>query len=436
MNNITNLSEMVCQVVQMQLNESKEPITMTAIEQTTRQIVQQVGRKAVAMILSATETKYPKRTASCDCGAEAEYVRKRATRLRTLFGPVSVKRAYYLCATCRKGQFPLDRQLGLRPNALSAEVTRLAALVGVQLPFQTGSELFGALTLVDISDQAMRKATQTVGQRVASQEAQGQQTAVDPAELLRRQREKRRPLRLYGSIDATKVHIRDAGEHRWRDLKLGAWYEARGKPPTTPDGEWRIVAENISYYADICPAVKFGDLFWSTGVQRDAQLARELVFLGDGAEWIWNLVDAHYPDAIQILDWFHATEHLMPVAQAIASSDAERLHWVAQMRDLLWHGLVADVIVALRQLQTSHADDVIRLTANYYETHQHRMRYKQFRDQGYQLGSGTIESAAKQIGMMRMKVPGAIWNEDNARHVAKARAAFLSNRWADLPLAV
>ena len=75
-------------------------------------------------------------------------------------------------------------------------------------------------------------------------------------------------------------------EYPWRDLKVGAWFEARGQPPKTPDGQWRIQAENIHYYTDICPAAEFGSLLWATAVQRHAQLARELIILGDGAEWI------------------------------------------------------------------------------------------------------------------------------------------------------
>lgn len=106
------------------------------------------------------------------------------------------------------------------------------------------------------------------------------------------------------------------------------------------------------------------------------------------------------------------------------------------MKSLLWNGRVAAVVAICR----SHADrsgaEVFRITAKYYEKNAHRMRYAFFREQGYQIGSGTIESAAKQIGMMRMKVPGAIWNEQHAPLVAKARAAFLSDRWHSLPLAV
>jgi hypothetical protein len=309
-------------------------------------------------------------------------------------------------------------------------------MTGVQLPFRAGRDLFETLTLVSVSDQAMGKATQMVGGIVEIEEERWQQKIEDEQFLLKLKRENKPPLRLYGAIDATKVHIRDGEDHRWRDLKIGSWFEARGKPPTASDGQWRIQAENIHYYTDICPATDFGALFWSTGVAHHAQLARELVMLGDGAEWIWNLVAEHFPHAIQILDWFHASEHLMPVAQAAFPSDSEQSAWVTQMKQQMWDGHIDVVIEAIDRRALTCSQDILRTTANYFEGHKERMRYAHFRKQGYQIGSGTIESAAKQIGMMRMKVPGAIWNEENARLVAKARAAYLSDHWASLPLAV
>ncbi|MCA9948898.1 MAG: hypothetical protein KDE48_04585 [Anaerolineales bacterium] len=106
------------------------------------------------------------------------------------------------------------------------------------------------------------------------------------------------------------------------------------------------------------------------------------------------------------------------------------------MKQLMWVGYVDAVIEAIDLLALTCPHDILRTTANYFETHKQRMRYAYFRNQGYQIGSGTIESAAKQIGMMRMKVPGAIWNDANACIVAKAGAAYLSDRWACLPLAV
>lgn len=433
MNHITKIAKMVAEIV---IGEMAEKQTMTDIEQTTKNVLHEIGQKVVEQVLAASETPYPLQSSSCECGEEANYIRKRQGTFYTLFGKVKAKRAYYLCAGCHTGHYPLDRALGLRPNGLSAELTRLVAMTGVQLPFRAGRDLFETLTLVSVSDQAMGKATQMVGRIVKAEEKKWQQKIEEEQFLLKIRRENKAPLRLYGAIDATKVHIRDDESHRWRDLKIGSWFEARGKPPASADGQWSIQAENIHYYTDICQATEFGALFWSTGVAHNAHLARELIILGDGAEWIWNLVGEHFPKAIQILDWFHASEHLMPVAQAVFSTPSEQSAWVDQMKQLMWVGDVAAVVEAIDQLALSCSNDILRTTANYFDFHQERMCYAHFRKQGYQIGSGTIESAAKQIGMMRMKVPGAIWNEANACIVAKARAAYLSDRWNSLPLAV
>jgi len=412
-----------------------EETTLTDIEQLTQDLMQQVGREVVKMTLQQQASNYPEETIECACGDQAPYVRRRVAKLHTLFGLVEVKRAYYLCQTCHKGRCPLDQKLGLRPNQMSAEVSRLAAMIGVQLPFDKGCELLEALTKVSLSDHSMAKATLAVGEQVSQAEENWQAKSEDEAFLLKQQRDERHPLRLYGSIDATKVHIRDDQTHRWRDLKVGAWYEAAGTPPKSPDGKWAIKAKTISYYADIAPASQFGSLFWSEGVKRQAQLAKELIFVADGAEWIWNLVEAKFPHAIQILDWFHASEHLMPVAEALYSTQEERNAWVSNMKQLMWQGDIEAIVTQIDLRRQNCSADVLRTTANYFESHKERMRYAYFRSQGYQIGSGTIESAAKQIGSMRLKIAGAIWNEDHARKVAKARASFLSHRWQELPLA-
>jgi hypothetical protein len=434
MNNITEIAEMMVELVHSQMALEKE-VTLTALEQTTRRILQEVGRQTVELSVRALNKAYPEPTIACECGAEAGYVRQRSACFHTVLGKVSSQRAYYLCPECHRGRFPLDKQLGLRPNGLSAELTRLAALVGVQMPFGTGRDLLEKLALVSVSDQAMGKATREIGQKVMAREADWQEKADDELFLWQRQRERRRPRRLYGAIDATKVHLRSAEEHRWRDLKIVAWFEASGQPPTAPEHDWSIRAQNIHYYTDICPAPEFGPLLWSSGVAHNAQLAHELVILGDRAEWIWNLVAEHFPEAVQILDWFHASEYLMPLAQAVLATEKEQSDWVTRMKQLMWAGEIEALVAACRQLAAHSSSDLIRTTANYFERHQARMSYAHFRQQGYQIGSGTIESAAKQIGMMRMKVPGAIWNEAHGRKVAKARAPYLSDSWQSLPLA-
>jgi hypothetical protein len=359
----------------------------------------------------------------------------RSAKVHTVHGQCDVKRRYYLCERCHKGKSPLDERLGLRPNRPSQELEKLMALTGVQLPYGKGSDLFKALMLLDVSEPSLSKAAQQVGQRVIDQEVTSQKRANDESCFRQTKQEKRPPLRLYGSMDAAKIQIREAAGHQWRDLKLGAWFTARGKPPNKPDGQWKIEAEHIHYYADIAQAKLFGQLLWSSGVDHLAHLAKELIFLGDGADWIWNLVAEHFPKAIQILDWFHASEHLMPVAQAALATLEEQNAWVSRMKQLMWDGKIDQLISHCRQLESLCEAKIIGVTATYFENHRERMRYDYFRTQGYQIGSGTIESAAKQIGLMRMKVPGASWNLENARRVAKARAAYLSDGWQSLPLA-
>ncbi len=431
MENITIIAQMLSEEIQQELTTG---YTLTAIEQTTRRLVQEIGRQAIAMVVNSEEQPYPEREVSCSgCGQAIPYVRWRSAQLRTLFGDMEVKRAYYLCPGCHQGCCPLDRRLGLRPNAISAELERLAAMTGVLLPFGKGRDLFETLTLVSLSDQTLDKATQVYGAAATRREQEWQAVAHDQDELQRRKREVRKPLRLYGAFDATKVHTRGVEEHPWRDLKVGAWFEARGKPPKKPDGQWRIQAENIHYLADICPASEFGSLMWATGVRQHAQLAQELVILGDGAEWIWKLVAEHFPRAVQILDWFHAAEYLMPVAKAAFSTEEAQNDWVAQTKQALWDGMIDEAITAcLNLVRIEDSSDPAFVAARYFDQNRCRMNYPAYRRQGYQIGSGTIESAAKQIGMMRMKVAGAIWNEDSARKVAKARAAYLSNEWDEL----
>jgi hypothetical protein len=430
MESITIIAQKLSEEIQ---HELRTEYTLTDIEQVTRRLVQEIGRQAIAMVVNAEESRYPETVLCPPCKKEMPYVRRRTAQLRTLFGCMEVKRSYYLCPECHQGCCPLDQRLGLRPNAISAELERLAAMTGVLLPFGRGRDLFEALTLVSLSDQTVDKATQGYGDTVMQREQEWREVANNQDEIQRRKRETRKPLRLYGAIDATKVHTRGDDDHPWRDLKVGAWFEARGKPPKTPDGQWRIQAENINYYADICPATEFGSLMWATGVHHNAQLARELVILGDGADWIWRLVAEHFPQAVQILDWFHATEYLMPVAKAAFPTEEVQNEWVTQAKQALWDGLLDEVIFACLDLaRADDSSDPAFVAARYFDQNRQRMDYPTYRRQGYQIGSGTIESAAKQIGMMRMKVAGAIWNEASARKVAKARAAYLSDEWEAL----
>lgn len=409
------------------------PESFSYMEKGVRQAMVELGNTLLTTWLSTQNDRYPADTVACRCGAQARYFGMREGVLHTTVGRITFSRAYYLCDTCHAGTYPLDERLGLRPGAISADLERLTALTGAHLPFGHGCDLFETLTLVKSSPQTIDTATQAFGAEMEAMEAAWIKESQDSTALLRLEREGEPVDRLYGSLDATKVRTsehRDESDEGWRDLKMGAWFETDAQPPARPDDEWDIQAKNITYYCDITEAERFGSLLWATGVQKRAPVAKEIVFVADGAEWIWNLVQTHYPTAVQIIDWFHAAEHLTPVAERVKGTADDQRAWLKQMRNELWEGRLDQVIAACTaQARPECAEDPARIAAHYFSKNRQRMNYPAYRAKGYQIGSGTMESGCKQVGIQRMKVPGATWDKDGARHVAKARAALLSDQW-------
>lgn len=409
------------------------PESFSYMEKGVRQAMVDLGNTLLTTWLSVQNDRYPADAVACRCGAQAAYVGMREGVLFTTVGRITYSRSYYVCDACHEGVYPLDKRLGLRPGAISADLECLTALTGAHLPFGHSSELFETLTLVKVSPQTIDKATQSFGAEMEAAEAAWITESQDSASLLRLEREGEPVERLYGSMDATKVHTdghRDDDDHGWRDLKMGSWFETDAQPPAQPDADWDIQAKNITYYCDITEAERFGSLLWATGMQRRAPVAKEIVFLADGAEWIWNLVQTHYPTAVQIIDWFHAAEHLTPVAERVKGTAAEHTAWLKQVRDDLWEGRLDNVIAACRaQARPDCPDDPAQTATQYFINNCQRMNYAAYRAKGYQIGSGTMESGCKQVGIQRMKVPGATWDKGGARYVAKARAALLSDQW-------
>jgi hypothetical protein len=412
-----------------------DPQSFSEMEDQVQRFTHWLGNVILHLWLMWLAVRYPAARVVCPhCGGQAAYQRKRQGKLYTLFGVVRYWRAYYLCA-CQQGHCPLDERLGLRPNALSAEVERLAGMTGVQMPFGKGRDVFEELTLISLSDHSLDKAAAAYGREAQQREAAWYAEALDTEALLRREREQARPMRMYGAIDGGRVQTRGpkGEEQPWRELKVGVWFEAKGQPPKQPNGKWAIKAQNITYYTDIAPADDFGKIAWATGVQRDAHRARELVFLGDGAQWIWNLVELHFPHAIQIVDWFHACAYIAPVAKVAFPDAHQQAKWIEQVKSALWTGDLDAVIAACaNHIDPQREDDPAQQAVTYYTNNRQRMDYPTYRANGYHIGSGTIESGVKQIAQQRMKVPGARWNAANAALVAKARAALLSGQWPEL----
>ena len=416
--------------------EGKENITVGEVEQRLRAMLVEIGAQSLGAYLSSQDEAYPADALACPCGGQAKYVSRKAAKVKSVFDWATYHRAYYLCAECHQGQKPLDQKLGLAPGKVTAGLADLLGVAGVETSFETGKQLIERYLLVEISENTLREETQAFGELQEKIEADWLEKSQDPDWLQEHLRTQPAiPQRLYGSLDGAHAPLNE----EWREMKIGCWFEVEmsAKERVSNDRPAQVGktdtlrAKHITYYCDLDQAEQFGKLLWATGCQRGADLAAEIVFIADGAAWIWNLVSLYYPQAVQIVDWYHAEGYLEPIAKALFPEDLRtRQHWLDETRTWLWEGQTQKVIAICAQL--SHhpqAGDWAQKAGTYYANNQHRMDYARFREAGYLIGSGSVESGCKQIVTQRLKRPGARWTKWGARLTAKARAAWLSLQW-------
>jgi hypothetical protein len=412
------------------------------IETGMREFLRQVGKKALGQYMERVDqVEHTETKIACQCGAEQKYQYRREAVILSVFGRVSYQRRYYLCGKCKTGQSPLDQRLKVKAGEVTAGLAELLALAGVETAFEESTRWVERYLLFRVSDNTLRKETERFGELQKAREEGWKKQSQDETWLQERlQKYGKQSGRLYGSIDGVMAPCK--GE--WRELKNIAWYRVdkvqsyeKHRHHASKVGEQKgLQAQEITYHCDIQPPEQLGDLFWATACQRKADLYEELVFVCDGAVWIWKLIERHFPQAVQIVDWYHASEYLPPIAEAAFGKDTPEYHaWLDTARSLLWEGQIDALIHDCQLLATIPAAlKPVHDAVSYFSNNHKRMDYARFRQQGYFIGSGTVESAGKQIAGLRLKRAGARWTETGAVSTAKARAAWLSGHWDDLAL--
>jgi hypothetical protein len=401
-----------------QLSEwaASERHTLAEMEQTTLKTLHELGNALLTGLCHLYVAPYPEQHLPCPCGGNADYQRMRSAHMTTLLGDVDLTRAYYLCQHCHHGLVPLDQQLGFCAGGISAGLDEILALMGAQFTFEEAATLIEKLTLVTVCPSSSQAATEALGQMVLQEEGQSVEAAWNTRQSEVPTPPSQVPARLYVSMDGSSIHIREEG---WREIKLGAIYTTTTVVPKKRPDRLEVRAQDITFYTDIADPATFGRALWLEACRRGVTQAKEIVAVGDGAHWIWNLVDEHFPGAIQIVDWYHATEYIWNVAHAVYGEGSELAkQWAKDRLDELWEGKVDEV---LRHFQAhSSAGETVQKAITYYTNNKHRMRYPEYRARGLQIGSGSIESGCKHVIAARLKQAGMIWNREGARAVAKS----------------
>lgn len=233
------------------------------------------------------------------------------------------------------------------------------------------------------------------------------------------------PKRLYISADGTTVNT----EEGWKEVKIGAVFT---QEDIEDEGEGKYKVKKASYVGSFKSSEEFGKRLWVEAYRQRVEEVREKIVLGDGAKWIWNEAKKRYPAATQIVDWYHASERIWKVGKAIYGEGTETGEaWVKQRLKELKEGFVERVIESIKELKpkTEERKKEISSAITYFNNNKERMRYNEYREKGYFIGSGVVEGACKHIIGARLKQSGMKWSKEGGEAILQLRICCLNNRW-------
>lgn len=398
-----------------------EPGTLEEIEKVTEEIGADIKEDIQNGSAGMHGTGYAGVEIACGCGGVAKFKNYYDKRLVTLCSELVIKRAYYYCETCGSGFSPVDELLGLDSLCTSIGVRTRVARLAVWIPFERLSRELVALLDLHLSKNTLERLTESIGDSVKKDRKQREREvlsgSIDTPDVA--------PERIYIGQDGTGVPMRGGGT---RESKCGVIYETRNRLEKT-----EVV--RAEYLATLERVESFSDALYVRAFERGVERAKDIACLGDGAAWIWRSFSEHYPKAVEILDYYHASEHLGIVAKAWFGEGTERAErWVKDRQTDLLSDCVDTVIRSIRSWRPIDPDaaEVRRLNLKYFTDNKYRMLYASLLSNGYHIGSGLVESTCKSVVGMRLKQSGMRWSESGAESMLYLRALLLSNPEVDL----
>ena len=429
------------------------------------QTSQQIGRRMLeGMLNSQLREQRPQARRQGSCGHRQRLVGERPKQLLTLVGPVTFMRPYYQClqvedaeARCTHGEAPDDELWGVEERRTTSGVQREISYLCGRLTFEEAAESLcrhvplgmsarQALSLMRPVGEALAKAEDRQVQRV---QVQAKQPRSEPAA----ERQSREIERLYIEVDGVFARLRRGSvpmeheeRHRtgdvYREIKAGAVFRAQRGPRRSELAPGVYVdtpaPDSLRYVARRTAKGGFDWLLYQLARDGGLSQAQQVVVLGDGAPWIWNLAAEHFPGAVQIVDLYHAKEHVWDVAHAVfGSGTAQASAWATQACSLLEEGQTEALVSAIVALpiippEPGQARSIPERAVDYFTTNAQRMRYPLFRAQGMHLGSGIAEAACKTIVSTRAKRSGMRWTPEGIDALLPVRTAVLNRAYDSL----
>lgn len=405
-------------------------LTLDQIEAVVKEISREHSKSLEGILIEQHQPEQTNKSACPKCSRLCNYKRNIDIKVTTIHGVQTIRRRNHYCKACRHGFSPTDAALGLEAGRNATRRFRaLLADYGSREAFADVPALLQKFLGIPVSASTVERTTVEVGQRIR-EAARTWSPVGDPA----------RPdsQRRYLSLDGTMCPLRDRWKRsgslgklrcRYGEAKLGIVFEAGQK-----DGSDTGVVRRGTI-GTLGSIDTFDAMVAELGRQWSLESAKELIVIADGAHWIWNLAEKHFPEAIQILDYWHMTEHLYAVANAMhGAGTQEAKSWVEGAQFELDRDLMACFQLRLESWApgSEAAKEVRRVELAFFQANSERMRYETFRKKGYMIGSGVMESTCRQLAAERLDKAGMHWRDTNADAVLAVRAHCLSTGAPDL----
>lgn len=363
------------------------------------------------------ETPTAKRCPKCGKRAAVK-AKDRERTLRSICGPIKLKRNYHYCEACEYGFYPLDRLLDLPEGGeLTAEMEKRVVDFAVCDVYAQAAERWSVHYRVPISENLLRRVAARVGAQCEGAEQAHLQEALKPSE---------EPADvLVVEMDGSMLPIR--GAEPWKEAKVGITYrhDPKRQAPIAGSGRYTAVVGTVANFAPVFEEALIAERIDEVGT---------VVWLGDGAPHNWTLADQIAADAMQVLDWHHAVEHAMDCAKVLLDEESPYLPlWKKRAEELLGAGdpevFIREVMDCIPEIESRRRNKRAALQAvndlvRYYRNNKTRMNYRLYRQLGFPIGSGAVESAHRHVLQSRMKLAGQRWGLRSARRMAHLRAAY------------
>jgi hypothetical protein len=342
-------------------------------------------------------------------------------------GPIDVNAAYYHCRHCRCGHKPWERTLQLKAIKLTAASEEIVAMAGLLGSFAHGAErALRKMAGLRLSESTVERTTEAAGVRVAAQLEAGK--SLGPSGEWQWQKDAQGRRCAYVSADATGIRQQGPGGTRveGKMAYVAMVYNARSEHDST-----RPPPRQVRYLSGFYDLQTLGRQLHREAMEVGWTAAEQQIAISDGGSGLENFFHTYFPKAECILDFWHAKEYLVELAKAMyASDEAARQSWTDETCHQLKHVGGPAVRARLEALDVSlasaEARETHRCTVQYFRNHEHRMDYPRYVRNGWQIGSGPVESACKTVVGNRLKGGGMRWGEGGSDAVCHLRALYLS----------